>query len=167
MSSPWPKRCWTMTWLRRSRNTLRFSRAEWMNLWRGWRALLWAVWHLRRYPLPAVLGRVQAQRSFPSIGAGNRPGPRDVVRGVERASYLFPVPVLCLPQSIAIARLLVQQGHDCDFLVGAQLDEDSLDAHAWVEMGGVPINSAPDSAEQHPVWLHESLGAHPSSRVVG
>lgn len=152
-----------MSWSRRRRKALRFSRQDWAALLAGWRALLWALWQLRRHPLPTVLAHVQAESRHPVPATPTEP----LVRGVQRAARLFPVPVLCLPQSVAVARLLVQRGQPCSFLLGAQPKGDTLDAHAWVEVAGEPINSAPNTALHHPVLLHHALGAPASTLTVG
>lgn len=80
------------------------------------------------------------------------------MRAVQRAAHLYPMPMLCLPQSVALARLLAQHGQRCEVVIGARPESGALAAHAWVELAGVPINSAADSAERHPVLLRAAIG---------
>lgn len=35
-----------------------------------------------------------------------------------------------------------------DLRIGVKLDQGRLDAHAWVEADGIPINDAPDVAQR-------------------
>ncbi|MCB0079073.1 MAG: lasso peptide biosynthesis B2 protein [Anaerolineales bacterium] len=143
-----------MHWSKRIARARYWSGHDWRGLWQGWMALLWAAWQLRRQPLPDLLAALQRQ----PVSAHPAP-PTELVQGVQRAAHLFPRPMLCLPQSIAIARLLSQQGQPYAFLLGAQPKDETLAAHAWIEIEGIPINSPPDSAQRHPVLLEQAIPA--------
>jgi hypothetical protein len=52
----------------------------------------------------------------------------------------------CLPRSLALWWLLKSQGIECDMRFGVRKNEGGLDAHAWVEYLGRPLD---DSQEVH------------------
>lgn len=144
-----------MNWSLRARRARRWRRAEWALLPEAWAALLWAWWALRRAPLPTIVDRLSVEaRAGAPVGEV-----APVVRAVQRAAHLFPMPLLCLPQSLALARLLARRGHPCELVLGARPRDARLDAHAWVEQQGLPLNSAPDSATLHPVLLRAPIRA--------
>lgn len=143
-----------MNWLQRTSRARRWTRQEWRLLAEAWLALLRAGLALRRWSLPEVLRR-QPRPTAEGVSLDGAP----LVRAVQRAAHLFPVPMLCLPQSLALAGMLVRRGQSCAVVLGARPQAGVLDAHAWVEVDGIPINSPPDSAERHPVFLREAFDA--------
>ena len=52
----------------------------------------------------------------------------------------------CLPRSLALWWLLKSQGIECDIRIGVRKSDAGLDAHAWVEYLGRPLD---DSQEVH------------------
>lgn len=142
-----------MAWLSRISRVARWTRQEWQLVAEAWVTLLWARVALRRWPLPAVVERLQG---------GVRPSAESVevaplVRAVARAARAFPLPMLCLPQSVALARMLGRRGQGCELVIGAKPQQGTLDAHAWVELDGQPVNSPPDSSDTHPVLIREAI----------
>jgi hypothetical protein len=63
---------------------------------------------------------------------------------VNRAARYAPGPVTCLTRSLLLRWLLRRRGLASDLRIGVQLTQGRLDAHAWVEYEGQPINDTPD-----------------------
>jgi len=55
----------------------------------------------------------------------------------------------CLRRSLVLIILLRQQGIESELCFGARLLDQGLEAHAWVEIGGVVINDNPDIRLQY------------------
>jgi hypothetical protein len=147
-----------MSWLSRARRSTRWSRTDWALLAEAWFNLLWAWQALHRWPLLDVLDHLERVARPPASSQAMTPDAGAVVRAVLRATHLYPMPMLCLPQSIATARMLAKRGQPCEVVIGAQPRVAQLDAHAWVEQDGRPVNSPLDSAETHPVLLRHPIG---------
>ena len=110
-----------------------------------WMPLFWLglrVWGLPRFqarlqvsPMtPAVamtLPDIQALGSLVSIAARHTLGPRT-----------------CLTRSLLLGWLLRHRGVDSQLRIGVRLTNGVLDAHAWVEWEGVPVNDQPDVGMQ-------------------
>ena len=50
----------------------------------------------------------------------------------------------CLPRSIALQRFLRRRGIHADLRIGGRRRENAVEAHAWVEIDGVPIAERSD-----------------------
>ena len=72
----------------------------------------------------------------------------DIGALVNSAARYAPGPVTCLTRSLLLRWLLRRRGIASDLRIGVQLVQGRLDAHAWVEYEGVPINDAPDVAQR-------------------
>jgi len=55
----------------------------------------------------------------------------------------------CLPRALTLWRLLRSQGINAELRIGVRKEAGRLDAHAWVEYGGLPLNDASDVAERY------------------
>lgn len=144
-----------MIWLSRAKHALSFTAQDWLLMAEGW-LTLWGAWvAIRRWPLPKILSQLQRAARDDKSPIRHEP----IVQAVQRAACLQFIPMLCLPQSVAICWMLVRRGQSCQLVIGARPTEGQLDAHAWVERDGIPINSPLDSAENHPVLLREVIGA--------
>ena len=75
---------------------------------------------------------------------------------VNRAAHYAPGPVTCLTRSLLLRWLLRRHGTASELRIGVQLVQGKLDAHAWVEYEGIPINDAQDVA-QHFAAFNETL----------
>lgn len=53
-------------------------------------------------------------------------------------------PRTCLTRSLLLGWLLRRRGVASDLRIGVRLTNGVLDAHAWVECGGIPVNDRPD-----------------------
>ena len=60
-----------------------------------------------------------------------------------------PLRVTCLPRSLTLWRMLRNQGIDAELRIGVRRVAGLLDAHAWVEHGGLPLNDASNVAEKY------------------
>lgn len=123
-----------------------------------WRLLLLAQWEL--------LAARRALRSRPTgslvqwWGAGEEPGvdgdpstlppeqaerARAVGAAVGRVAENGPVRSTCLARAVAIQRLLAREGLPTGrLLVGVRREASGLEAHAWVELGGLVLGDRPE-----------------------
>lgn len=67
---------------------------------------------------------------------------------VNIAALHTPVPVTCLTRSLLLCWILHRRGVASQLRIGVRLTQGVLDAHAWVEYVGVPINDRVDVGEQ-------------------
>lgn len=51
----------------------------------------------------------------------------------------------CLPQSLALCRVLRKQGLPAQIRIGVQVNAQPFQAHAWVELDGVPLGQSVDA----------------------
>ena len=107
--------------------------------------------------LLAVRARLKARGFGPTVAWARRAAGR--VRGaglapaqVERAAYhvavaaaFFPGRAVCLEQSLALFLLLRRRGVPAELRLGVQVYP--FYAHAWVEVGGEPVNEDPETVE--------------------
>ena len=54
----------------------------------------------------------------------------------------------CLTRSLLLGWLLRRRGVQSQLRIGVRLAQGALDAHAWVEYEGVPVNDRPDVSMQ-------------------
>ncbi|MBK7991648.1 MAG: lasso peptide biosynthesis B2 protein [Comamonadaceae bacterium] len=57
-------------------------------------------------------------------------------------------PRTCLTRSLLLGWLLRRRGVASDLRIGVRLTNGVLDAHAWVECDGIPVNDRPDVGAQ-------------------
>ena len=67
---------------------------------------------------------------------------------VNIAARHTPFPASCLTRSLLLGWLLRRRGVASKLRIGVRLTQGMLDAHAWVECQGVPVNDNPDVNEQ-------------------
>ena len=94
----------------------------------------------------AGLRRIQAWAERPVCqGAGLAPTEAAAMGAlVNIAARNVPWPATCLTRSLVLARMLRRRGAAARLRIGARLENGALDAHAWVELDGLPVNDAPD-----------------------
>ena len=63
---------------------------------------------------------------------------------VNIAARHSPFPATCLTRSLMLSWLLRRRGVESHLRIGVRLMLGMLDAHAWVECEGVPVNDQPD-----------------------
>ena len=54
----------------------------------------------------------------------------------------------CLTRSLLLSWLLRRRGVQSQLRIGVRFMQGTLDAHAWVECEGVPVNDSPDISKQ-------------------
>ena len=67
---------------------------------------------------------------------------------VNIAARHTPFPATCLTRSLLLGWLLRRRGVQSDLRIGVRLIQGALDAHAWVECAGLPVNDRPDLINQ-------------------
>lgn len=60
----------------------------------------------------------------------------------------------CLTQSLTLLRLLQREGMMGQLRIGVRLQAGQLDAHAWVEVDGQPVNDSPDVTARYAAYDH-------------
>jgi transglutaminase superfamily protein len=58
---------------------------------------------------------------------------------VLRTLAVLPADSRCLIRSLVLLRLLTRRGIDATLVIGVRPADRGVDAHAWVERGGVPL----------------------------
>jgi hypothetical protein len=112
--------------------------------------LLAAAWLPVFSPSLRLLGLSRFQRllsrSSPARGAllSDAP-PQTLGRMVNIAANHVPWRVSCLERSLLLWWLLKRRGIAGDLKIGVRFAGEALDAHAWVECDGVPVNDTPDN----------------------
>jgi hypothetical protein len=124
------------------------ERGELAHAW----AALPAVWFgLRLLPLRRLLQPPQRTRH-------TTPAPADVTaarasaRLVAAAARFSPFPSSCLSRSVVLWRLLQRRGIPAEIRIGVRPGGSPLDAHAWVEVEGEPVNDSADVADRYAVF---------------
>ena len=84
------------------------------------------------------------QRRLASCARRNSAQPATVsqmIWAVTTAARHFPAACACLPQALAAQVMLGRSNHSAEVRIGvAKSEHGKLDAHAWLECGGVPVN---------------------------
>lgn len=103
---------------------------------------------LRALGLPRLQARLAGQ-----AGPGQRPlslvEAKAMGEAVNIAARHTPFRVTCLSRSLVLGWLLRRRGVASDLRIGVRLVSGSLDAHAWVELDGVPVNDRADIAQTY------------------
>lgn len=76
----------------------------------------------------------------PRARRGKRLDPERIASLLAIANGRLPAPASCLVRSLALARLLRLEGWDASLQFGVRREHSALEAHAWVEVGGRPVN---------------------------
>ena len=98
-----------------------------------------------------ALGLARVQRMLAAIRPVRREAvdPRRVSYCVDAAARQLPIRSGCLTRSLVLHGLLLRRGLASEVRVGVRLADGQLDAHAWVESAGAPLNDAPDVGERY------------------
>ena len=67
---------------------------------------------------------------------------------VNRAALHAPFPATCLTRSLLLRWMLRRRGVASRLRIGVRLNAGALDAHAWVEFTGIPINDRPEVCKE-------------------
>ena len=138
--------CPSRGWRRCFRKASELSTAEWTMLLRAWLLLplMGIASRLVRFPrLHAWAGRLRKDvtPSQPAEAA------RRAAELVTVAARYHLLPLLCLPRSFTLLRLLSRQGVAAELRMGVRRENGTILGHAWVEYQGLPIND-PDHPEK-------------------
>lgn len=87
---------------------------------------------------PIVSGAPKSHEELAAVGAL-----------VNIAGYHSPAPSTCLTRSLLLAWLLRRRGVQGELRIGVRLVDSKLEAHAWVEYQGNPINETHDVSERY------------------
>jgi len=74
--------------------------------------------------------------------------PQEIARLTQATARSLPFTSNCLDRSLALCWLLHRRGIAARLRIGARKDGTRLEAHAWVESDGVPLNEA-DPEHRH------------------
>lgn len=95
------------------------------------------------------LARFQALLARTAVARGCEPPPADIrALGAltDLAARRSPFPATCLTRSLLLQWMLRRRGVAAELRIGVRLAQGALDAHAWVEVAGEPVNDDPDIA---------------------
>jgi hypothetical protein len=135
-----------MTMKRLSRHLERFNALSWPERRTFLVALLWfPLFRIGLYVLG--LNRIQAVLQRKPLGicqALSLDELKQVGMQVNRAARYGLFADTCLTRSLLLGWLLRRKGIDTQLRIGVRLIDGTLDAHAWVEYAGIPINDRID-----------------------
>lgn len=134
-------------------------------VWRRWRRLSWsrrfllveaafwlvaAKWAivLVRFPLIArYIGPLHAADDSRSVPGNNRTVAREISWAINRAAWLVPLRIVCLPRALAAWHMLHLRGIRSRVHCGASPDPEraTLITHAWVDVCGFEITGYPEA----------------------
>ena len=116
--------------------------------------LIPTVWvSLRMFGLPRTLHWAQAPRSSGQTIESLALLPASLGRLVNVAARYGPIRAACLVRSLVLIRILSGRGVAGTLQIGVRKGRSSqLDAHAWVECDGVPVNDHPNVASDFAVF---------------
>ena len=88
---------------------------------------------------------------------------RLTARTVRVAAWHGAYKAKCLPQSLTLWWLLRRQGIGSDIRFGARKEAGQLEAHAWVELEGIPLNDASDVDQRFKPFERHAISAEGES----
>lgn len=124
-----------------------------------WLALMEAWWMLLFFHLGLLW--MSYERLIISTHAKSETNPdatnalviaQNVQRLVGFASRLHPIRMTCLVRSLALKKMLSKRNIHAHIKIGAQKIQNTMYAHAWVEVIGRPIGEADDVAQKFSVF---------------
>lgn len=75
-----------------------------------------------------------------------------IAHWVDVASRRGLVEGTCLTRSLTLLMLLKREGIPGNLRIGVRLNTGKLDAHAWVEVNGDPVNDTPDVVSRYTAY---------------
>ena len=109
-----------------------------------WLPLFWLG--LRVLGLPRFQGCLQKAPTRAALSM-SLPAIKALADAVNIAARHTPFPATCLTRSLLLGWLLRRRNMASKLRIGVRLTQGMLDAHAWVEFEGVPVNDSPDVNE--------------------
>ena len=130
------------------RNLRKLSELSWTERWLLSQAivLLPAVHVI--VPLTGVAGMLRIAEGGIRNSQSAVRNPQSVARMVRLAAERGPHRAQCLSQSLVLSWLLRRRGFDAKVCFGARKEAQQLQAHAWVEINGSPLNEGSDPYER-------------------
>jgi len=110
-----------------------------------WMPLFWLG--LRVFGLPRFQARLQGCKANAGK-AMSLPDIQALGELVNIAARHTLGPRTCLTRSLLLGWLLRRRGVTSNLRIGVRLTHGVLDAHAWVECDGIPVNDQPDVGTQ-------------------
>lgn len=117
--------------------------------------LFWLA--LRTMGFARLQARLQDSRVIKSAAPMNQNEIRALGELVNIAARHHPLPATCLSRSLLLRWLLHRRGISTELRLGARLADGKLDAHAWVEWNGEPVNDETDIASRFQAFRQASL----------
>ena len=131
------------------------SAVDWLCLVTAWWVLLWYFFSVR-----------WASFNYLSSSLENDLPDDDILafahrlhRLVELASRLHLLSITCLPRALTLNWLLARRHISSSLRIGVAKLPSGMQAHAWVEVAGVPIGEAENIAERFTVLEHVPLNS--------
>ncbi len=116
--------------------------------WRERRAFLGAwIWLSLAKAGLATVGLARTTRILCPPAAATARGAKDVaseVKWIAIAARYVPGGASCLVRSVALLAVLRRRGLHSQLRIGVGDARPALEAHAWVEVDGVPVNDSDD-----------------------
>jgi hypothetical protein len=89
------------------------------------------------------------QRGKPPVGSSLSFGEiARIAALVNMAASQAWIPATCLTRSLLLGWMLRRRGVASQLRIGVRINQGILDAHAWVEYAGTPVNDREDVGEQ-------------------
>lgn len=122
-------------------------------------------------PLTAVVLRLRGIAPFRSLMSAQPRSPATLTEAeieawadaVNRAARSHPVPISCLARSLLLKALLNRRGVGTQLRLGVRRDGMALEAHAWLECGGRPVNDRREFVARYEPF--DDLPAAPTPRA--
>ncbi|OQC17496.1 lasso peptide biosynthesis B2 protein [Candidatus Skiveiella danica] len=111
----------------------------------AWMPIFWLG--LRVFGLPRFQARLQRGKTTANAAMA-LPDIQALGELVNIAARYTLGPRTCLTRSLLLGWLLRRRGVESQLRIGVRLNQGRLDAHAWVECEGVPVNDRPDVGAQ-------------------
>jgi hypothetical protein len=87
----------------------------------------------------SLVARITPENKIPTSKAA--PAER-VATLLNATARHLPFEATCLERSIGLWWMLRRRGYEADLRLGARLEAERFEAHAWIERGGVVLNDA-------------------------
>jgi len=143
---------------------------DWALLGRAWLGLMRSQYDLRRRPYRRLAEEAQTARGQ-AAGAASKSGAAGLeasraaaVRAVGAAARVTIPPATCLPRALVLCRLLRESGLPAEVRIGVRRADETLQAHAWVELRGEVVGDRSDIA--HTFKPLETGGDLPHGAVI-
>lgn len=142
------------------------ARSPAMTRWQDIKALKRQDWSVLTvcwvaFPFAALLIRargIQALRRLSRPPAGTpRADPRRVAALVDACARRSPIAVSCLTRSAVLAWLLRRRGIAARLRVGVRILDGRMEAHAWLEHEGVPLNDTVQAVKHFQTFEEDLL----------